>query len=122
MKKILVVDDSETLRTQLRKILVGAGYEVLEGENGLHGLQQFTANQDVNLILCDVNMPEMDGLTMCERIASDASLRKPPIFMLTTESSQDMKVRGKAAGIMAWVTKPFVEEKLLKAVDKVCNG
>jgi two-component system, chemotaxis family, chemotaxis protein CheY len=122
MKKILVVDDSETLRTQLRRILTTGGYEVVEGENGVHGLAQFEANQDVSLILCDVNMPEMDGLTMLEKISTNPAYPKVPIFMLTTESSADMKTRGKAAGVMAWVTKPFVEDKLMKAVEKVCNG
>lgn len=119
MAKILVVDDSETLRTQLKKILEPQGHEVVEAENGVKGLEQFQAHTDLNLILCDVNMPEMDGLTMCEKLASDHSDRKVPTFMLTTESSKEMKTRGKAAGVMAWVTKPFVEEKLLKAVDKV---
>lgn len=122
MKKILVVDDSETLRTQLKRTLTTASFDVVEAENGVQGLSQFAANQDVSLIVCDVNMPEMDGLTMCERIASDPAMKKVPIFMLTTESSQEMKVRGKAAGVMAWVTKPFVEEKLLKAVEKVVNS
>lgn len=122
MKKILVVDDSETLRTQLKRTLTTASFEVVEAENGVQGLSQYAANQDVALIVCDVNMPEMDGLTMCEKISTDPAMKKVPIFMLTTESSQEMKVRGKAAGVMAWVTKPFVEEKLLKAVEKVVNG
>ena len=122
MKKILIVDDSETLRTQLKRILTSANFEVLEAENGVYGLQQLTSNPDISLIICDVNMPEMDGLTMVEKMSADTSINKSPIFMLTTESSQDMKVRGKAAGVMAWVTKPFVEEKLLKAVEKVANG
>jgi two-component system, chemotaxis family, chemotaxis protein CheY len=121
MAKIMIVDDSETLRTQLRKILHEAGHDTVEAENGVEGLEQFTATKDLQLILCDVNMPEMDGLTMCEKLFNDAEYndRKVPIFMLTTESSAEMKVRGKAVGVLAWVTKPFVEAKLLGAVTKV---
>ena len=121
MAKIMIVDDSETLRTQLRKILQEAGHETVEAENGIVGLEQFTATKDLQLILCDVNMPEMDGLTMCEKLFNDSEYndRKIPIFMLTTESSAEMKVRGKAVGVLAWVTKPFVEAKLLGAVTKV---
>lgn len=121
MAKIMIVDDSETLRTQLRKVLHEAGHETVEAENGVVGLEQFTATKDLQLILCDVNMPEMDGLTMCEKLFNDAEYndRKVPIFMLTTESSAEMKVRGKAVGVLAWVTKPFVEAKLLGAVTKV---
>ncbi len=121
MAKILVVDDSETLRTQLRKILEAKGHQVVEAENGVRGLEQFAAHDDLKLVFCDVNMPEMDGLTMCERIRDTMPTRKVPIFMLTTESSKEMKLRGKDAGVMAWVTKPFVEEKLLMAVDKVAG-
>jgi two-component system, chemotaxis family, chemotaxis protein CheY len=121
MAKIMIVDDSETLRTQLRKVLHEAGHETVEAENGVVGLEQFTATKDLQLILCDVNMPEMDGLTMCEKLFNDAEYndRKVSIFMLTTESSAEMKVRGKSVGVLAWVTKPFVEAKLLGAVTKV---
>ena len=121
MAKILLVDDSETLRTQVKKVLEKNGYEVVEGGNGLEGLEQIKAHSDIALILCDVNMPEMDGLTMIEKLAADTSAKKTPIFMLTTESSMDMKTRGKAAGVMAWVTKPFVEEKILAAIKKVLS-
>lgn len=119
MKKILVVDDSETLRTQVTRILSDAGFKPIEAEDGVKGLQAFL-DHDVDLIICDVNMPEMDGLTMCERLSASDKPR-PPIFMLTTESSADMKVRGKSAGVIAWVTKPFVPEKLLAAVNKVVS-
>ena len=119
MSKILVVDDSETLRSQIKEILEEAQFEVLEAQNGLDGLEVIGEHSDLALILCDVNMPEMDGLTMCEQIEERGLGNVPPIFMLTTESSKEMKSRGKAAGVMAWVTKPFVAEKLIKAVNKV---
>jgi two-component system chemotaxis response regulator CheY len=121
MAKILIVDDSETLRNQVKKILEGKGHEIHEAENGVAGLSQIEKVAEIDLILCDVNMPEMDGLTMCEKLVASDTLQHPPIFMLTTESSKEMKVRGKAAGVLAWVTKPFVEGKLLGAVGKILN-
>ncbi len=119
MKQVLVVDDSETLRAQLKVILEKASYEVFEAVNGLEGIDIMESTKGVELIICDVNMPEMDGLTMCEQLKERGVLNVPPIFMLTTESSREMKVRGKTAGVMAWITKPFVAEKLIKAVNTV---
>jgi len=122
MAKILIVDDSETLRSQLRKALEEAGHEVVEGYDGVNGLETLNSNPDVELILCDVNMPEMDGLTMLGKVSENDSFNKIPIFMLTTESNADMKEKGKAVGVKAWVTKPFVPEKLLGAVKKVLGS
>ncbi len=119
MPKILIVDDSETLRTQVRQILQEAGYQVIEGVDGLSGLEVLQENPDTHLIICDVNMPKMDGLTMCQRIHENQNLNKIPIFMMTTEANPDIKQRGKAAGVVAWVTKPFVEVKLMSAIKKV---
>ena len=121
MAKILIVDDSETLRTQLKKTLEDAGHSVVEGCDGVKGLEALRSNDDIKLILCDVNMPEMDGLTMCQKVHEDDALNKIPIFMLTTESNPDMKTKGKAAGVKAWVTKPFVPEKLLTAINKILS-
>lgn len=120
MAKILIVDDSETLRSQLRSTLESAGHEVVEGMDGMNGLETYNQNPDVQLIICDVNMPNMDGLTMCERLTSVLPAQKKiPVFMLTTESNADMKARGKAAGVMAWITKPYAADKLLEVVKKV---
>jgi two-component system, chemotaxis family, chemotaxis protein CheY len=121
MAKILIVDDSETLRTQLRKTLEEASHEVLEGYDGVNGLETLRANPDVQLILCDVNMPEMDGITMCSKVHEDDGLNKIPIFMLTTESNPEMKAKGKEVGVKAWVTKPFVATKLLAAIEKITS-
>ncbi len=122
MAKILVVDDSEMLRSQLKKVLSDAGHQVVEGVDGLNGIEVLEANKDVKLILCDVNMPRMNGIAMCQKVHADAVLGKIPIFMLTTESNPDMKAKGKEAGVIAWITKPFVEDKLIAAVNKVANG
>lgn len=120
MSTILLIDDSDTLRAQLNKILSGQGYKVLEAENGKIGLEKINANKDtIKLILCDVNMPIMDGLKMCNEVASNPSINKIPIFMLTTESSLDVREQGKKAGVKAWINKPFEEEKLMPVIKKI---
>jgi two-component system chemotaxis response regulator CheY len=117
--KIMIVDDSETLRTQLRKDLEAGGFQIVEGFDGVHGLETLEANKDVKLIICDVNMPRMDGLSMCQKVNSNPEYKAIPLLMMTTESSPEMKAQGKAAGVVAWVTKPYVAEKLVTVVKKI---
>jgi two-component system, chemotaxis family, chemotaxis protein CheY len=117
--KILVVDDSATFRSQMRRTLEGAGYQVIEAEDGIAGLDALAVNQDVALILCDLNMPRLDGLGMCERIHKESKGKHAPMVMLTTESSIESKNRGKAAGVIAWIIKPHDDEKLLAAIRKI---
>lgn len=119
MARILVVDDSEIQRTQLRKDLEGAGHQVLEASNGVEGLAKLRQDPGIELVICDVNMPEMDGLAMCQKIKEGGQHPQLPIFMLTTEVLPELKQRGQAAGVRAWIAKPFALEKLLKAVEKV---
>lgn len=121
MAKILIVDDSESLRGQLKKLLVSGGHSVVEGHDGKHGLDILKANPDSRLIICDVNMPNMDGLTMCTKVKEVAALSGIPIFMLTTESTDDLKEKGKKIGVKAWITKPFDDSKLLGAITKVLS-
>jgi two-component system chemotaxis response regulator CheY len=119
MSKILVVDDAETQRFQLKKDLEAAGYEVVEAHDGLDGLKVIDLNPDISLVICDVNMPIMDGLTMCSKVKETGKLQGVPIFMLTTEASAEMKQTAKQFGVRAWITKPFVAIKLIEAVGKV---
>jgi len=119
VKRILIVDDSETIRNQLRRLLEGKGYEVFEGVDGQNGFEQLRAHKGVNLIICDVNMPNVDGLTMCGKIHLDQDYKSIPILMLTTESSAELKSRGKAAGVTAWITKPFDAERLIAVLQKL---
>jgi len=121
MAKILVVDDSETARVQVKIDLVGAGHEVLEAENGIKGLETLSANKDIQLIICDVNMPEMDGLTMCEEVSANNELNKIPIIMLTTQCSDDMKARGKKSGVVAWINKPHKATSLISGIEKILS-
>lgn len=122
MAKILLVDDSETLRLQLKKLLSSKGHSIVEGADGVKGLETLKSNSDVKLIICDVNMPNMDGVTMCTMVSEDPQLKTIPIFMLTTEASADLKEKGKKAGVKAWFSKPYDETKLMSLVDKILAG
>lgn len=120
MSNILIVDDSETVRAQLRNDLAKEGYTTFEACNGQVGLQVLEENaQKIDLIFCDVNMPEMDGLSMCREIHKHPVLRSIPIFMLTTQTSQEMKALGKDLGVIAWIIKPYEKKKVMNGVAKV---
>lgn len=123
MANILIIDDSEMVRSQLRADLETEGYKVFEAGNGIEGLAALDgANKyNIDLIFCDVNMPEMDGLTMCKEVHKDPVLSKIPIFMLTTQTSTTMKTEGKAAGVVAWIIKPYQKSSVLGALIKVLS-
>lgn len=121
MAKILIVDDSETARIQVKLDLVEAGHEVFEAENGIKGLEALSENKDIQLIICDVNMPEMDGLTMCQEVHGNAAINMIPIVMLTTQCSDDMKAIGKSNGVVAWITKPHKAKSLLAGIEKILS-
>jgi two-component system, chemotaxis family, chemotaxis protein CheY len=117
-KTILIVDDSASLRQVVSIALRGAGYEVIEACDGVDGLQKLSG-QRVHLIISDVNMPNMDGLTMVREIKSQQQYRFTPVIMLTTEAGEDKKKQGQEAGAKAWVVKPFKPEQMLAAVAKL---
>jgi len=117
-KTILIVDDSASLRQVVAIALKGAGYDVIEAGDGQEGLAQLDGRK-IHLIISDVNMPNMDGITMVTEIKKNASYKFTPIIMLTTESQDEMKEKGKAAGVKAWVVKPFKPEQMLDAVSKL---
>lgn len=117
-KKILVVDDSASVRQVVSIALQGAGYEVVEAENGQVGLDKAKSN-DVSLIISDVNMPIMDGITFVTELKKLPTLKFTPVIMLTTESEVEKKEAGKAAGAKAWVVKPFKPQQMLAAVTKL---
>jgi two-component system chemotaxis response regulator CheY len=121
MAKILIVDDSETLRVQLREALEEAGHVVVEGVDGADGLKVAAANPDIKMIITDFNMPQMDGVTMASKLREQAAFNKVPILMLTTEATPDIKAAGKSAGILAWIVKPLVPSKVMPAIEKVLN-
>ena len=121
MAKILVVDDSNTLRSQLREELTTAGYSVLEAEDGAVALGVMEKTPDVDLIICDVNMPVMDGITFITQLTQKVGGPKYPVLMLTTEAGSELKAQAKSLGVVAWITKPYVPEKLIPGVAKLLS-
>lgn len=117
-KVILIVDDSPSVRQVVGITLKGAGYQVIEAVDGEDALNKLEG-QKVNLIVSDVNMPNMDGLTLVQKIKENDAYKFTPVLMLTTESDASMKERGKAAGAKAWLVKPFQPALLLSAVSKL---
>ena len=114
----LAVDDSGSLRQMVAFSLKAAGYQVIEAVDGQDGLEK-ARNQVVDLVLTDQNMPRMDGLTLIKSLRGLATYQRVPILMLTTESSDDMKAKGRAAGANGWLVKPFDPQKLTEVVKKV---
>ena len=122
-KKVLIVDDSRTIRQQVSFTLTKGGFEVVEAEDGVQGLAKIRAeNGTIAMIISDVNMPNMDGLEMVENISKDASIIKVPIVMLTTEGNGEMIARAKQAGAKGWLVKPFEPDQLIAAVNKLTAG
>jgi two-component system, chemotaxis family, chemotaxis protein CheY len=117
-KTILAVDDSGSLRQMVAFSLKAAGYDVVSAVDGQDGLNK-AKDKTVDLVLTDQNMPIMDGLTLITNLRSLASYQKVPILMLTTESSDEMKAKGKAAGANGWLVKPFDPKRLIEVVQKV---
>lgn len=117
-KTIMVVDDSASLRQVVGIALKGAGYEVMEAADGQIALGKL-GDKRVNLIVCDVNMPNMDGITFVRELKQRPAHKFTPVIMLTTESQEEKKREGQAAGAKAWVVKPFKPEVLLGAVQKL---
>lgn len=119
-KRILAVDDSNSIRQMVAFTLRGAGYEVIEAVDGQDALDKANRHQ-VNLVLTDINMPRMDGLTLLTLLRKLSHYQSIPILMLTTESGDDMKAKGRAAGATGWLVKPFNPKSLLDVISKVIN-
>ena len=119
MKKILVIDDSETIRQQVKHALAATGYEVVEAVDGVDGLEKLRAIADLDMALCDVNMPRMNGLEMIAEVQRTGP--KIPILMLTTEGQPSLIKRAREAGAKGWIVKPFKAELLVAAVTKLID-
>ena len=117
-KKILIVDDSASVRQVVGIALKGAGYEVIEGVDGADALKKLDG-QKIHLIISDVNMPNMDGITFVREAKKLPAYKFTPIIMLTTESEEKKKLEGQQAGAKAWVVKPFQPAQMLAAVSKL---
>jgi len=115
---ILAVDDSASMRQMVRFTLEHAGYEVVQATDGVEALD-YAKTSGVDLVLADVNMPNMDGITLCKELRGLSHYKGIPILMLTTESAPETKSRGKQAGATGWIVKPFNPEQLLATIAKV---
>ena len=119
-KKVMTVDDSRTMRDMVSFTLRGAGYEVVEAADGQQAMSAIAATK-VDLVITDLNMPVMDGLTLIRKLRAIPAHRTLPILMLTNEADESKKAEGRAAGATGWIVKPFNPDKLVSVVQKVCG-
>jgi two-component system chemotaxis response regulator CheY len=118
MRSILAVDDSASMRQMVSFTLRSSGYEVIEAVDGQDALDKL-GDKQVDLVLTDQNMPRMDGLTLIKQLRVQDRFKRTPILVLTTESSDEMKQAGRAAGATGWMVKPFDPARLLEVIGKV---
>lgn len=123
-KKVILVDDSKTIiataQMALEELVNAGQIEVAAYLNPVEMLEDVTAGRaDYDLAICDINMPQMNGLDLAAQLKEDARFKNKPILMLTTESSAEMKAKGKAIGLTGWMVKPFSDEKLVKSIKMV---
>lgn len=118
MHTILAVDDSPSMRKMVSFTLTGAGYKVVEAVDGMDALEKAEANQ-IDLVLADQNMPRLDGIGLTRRLREHPRFKNTPILILTTESSDQMKQAGRAAGATGWLVKPFDPNRLIEVLHKV---
>jgi two-component system, chemotaxis family, chemotaxis protein CheY len=119
MKKVLVVDDSATVRQQVRQALGQAGFDVIEATDGADGVTKVAADRGIGLVILDVNMPRMSGLEMLEKVKETAENAGLNVIMLTSEGHQALIERAKKAGAKGWIVKPFKAELLVAAVRRL---
>lgn len=118
-KKVIIVDDSRTARQQVINVLSDAGFEVIEAVDGQDGVEKVSSHLDANLVICDVNMPKMNGLEMLTTVKANAKTSGMAFLMLTTEAQPELVQQAKRAGAKGWIIKPFKPELLLAAVNKL---
>lgn len=121
-KTVLVVDDSVSMRQMVSFTLTGAGYDVVEAGDGKEAMDKLNGGAKPNLVITDLNMPNMDGIALIKAVRGMAAHKFTPILMLTTESSDDKKKEGQRAGATGWVVKPFNPEQMLATIKKVLPG
>jgi len=121
-KKVLIVDDSPTVRQQVRAALTLAGFDVSEAVDGAEGVERILQSSDLAAVVCDVNMPRLNGIELVEKICKDPARAGLPILMLTTEAQAATVQRAKAAGAKGWMLKPFKAELLVMTLKKLTEG
>ena len=120
--KVLVVDDSTSVRQQVSAVLSGAGFDVAEAVDGLEGLEAIARTPDFVAVICDVNMPRMGGVEMVEKVRADPANARLPILMLTTEGQPALIQRAKKAGAKGWIVKPFKPDLLIATIRKLASS
>jgi two-component system, chemotaxis family, chemotaxis protein CheY len=118
-KRVLVVDDSVTVRQHVAATLAPAGFDVVEADDGESGAEAISNDVSIAVVLCDVNMPRMNGIEMVEKVMKDPRHAALPILMLTTEGQAALIRRAKEAGARGWIVKPFKPNQLVAAVEKL---
>jgi two-component system chemotaxis response regulator CheY len=118
-RRVLIVDDSATIRQQVRMALTQAGFEVVEAVDGEDGVNKIRSDSTLSAVICDINMPKKTGLELIEEIKSGGANSDVPIVMLTTEGQPAMVQRAKAAGAKGWIVKPFKPNLLVAALQKL---
>jgi len=121
MKKILVVDDSETVRQQLGDALSQAGMEVVEARDGIDGLERVAEHHDLSMLVLDVNMPRLNGLDMLDKLKENPKTASLPVLILTTEAQSSMVTRARKAGAKAWLIKPVKMDMFIDVVQRLAN-
>lgn len=117
-KKIMIVDDSASMRQLIKFTLSGAGYDVIEAVDGLDAIKKLNGHT-VHLIIADINMPNMDGIELIRKVRVHEEHKFTPIIVLTTESKTSLKEEGKSAGATGWIVKPFTQSQLLLVIKRV---
>jgi two-component system chemotaxis response regulator CheY len=120
--KVLIIDDSMMIRRQVGQALLGAGFSVIEAIDGIDGLQKLTTSPDTRLVVCDVNMPRMNGIEFLEALKRAATHPNLPVVMLTTEGQPELVQRAKALGAKGWIVKPFKPDLLVAAAKKLTGA
>ncbi len=120
--KILLVDDSRTVRQQVAAALTEAGFAVVEAGDGGEALDQLAKNGDVRMVVCDVTMPRMSGLEFLAAMKDQGRMGSPPVIMLTTEGKSEVIEKAKALGVRGWVVKPVQAAQLVAAAKKLTDG
>lgn len=118
MSRILAVDDSAAMRQMVQATLTSAGYDVLQAKDGREALD-IAGSQEIDLVITDVNMPQMDGLALVRQLRGLPGYRHTPLLVLTTEATPERRMQGREAGATGWLVKPFNPERLLATVAKV---
>jgi len=119
---VLVVDDSVSMRQMVTFTLKGAGYEVVEAEDGKDAVAKLNGGAKPHLVITDLNMPNMDGISLIKEIRGMAAHKFTPVLMLTTESADGKKKEGQSAGATGWIVKPFNPDQMLATIKKVLPG